>query len=711
MQTINGTFEWQPLSEAPTTIKEYNEIAVVYPQNLSALFNSLASQERVFLYYLFRASLPGNRILANQLHRDALQICSIFETILENKDLLCAKSFDFDINKLINEVTTYLVYHWTNHSQYFLREHTDHKRTPERLGLKTITKNNILKILTLLGYKDAKQTVDKLEKSIFDHTVEPTLTVSGSIEESAVNFYSPDFTESYFKQLDPALQTQVNSYLFLKDEVPKALIYEMYGKYDKELTIAHYWLGKALRHAEKYPDQFDIHVVNSILYLLYFIETGAENSFKRHSIEWLKSNSRIDYCWGFIESYQDPKSYRGTFQAEVTIKSMDIQRLNALLPEIEAQLPFPDEFKRKNLHDLSAMPNASINTKVFAMGYLGPANITLAYALPNYAEIRAEYGTKQIIYEPEKSLGQLINPKLYQQLFYLNEQDEWLKQHDPDGKLRRDIFQLHVILHETLGHGSGCSSTHTFKEDETLIIEGTTYAIGDTIPVTSSNIQQFLAGYDQTIEELRAEIIALYSSINFFDTFANSGFFGKWPEKIAKKNIIEWCILDIGYFGLNRLLYQPDNAMQMSGDHARAFTTILNWITDHGGIGLVEEQKTINGKTHTVIGIKVLDIAHAKNAIKELAILVQAIKSTGDGLGAKQLIDTYGKPIRHPKHIKIIKSNQQAVIGNLKISASLFPHFEPVVDKDGSIVDINAAWPKDIVEQNKEWKRLALSRH
>ena len=57
----------------PESVSTVHEIALVYPQRLASLYQNLTPQERVFSYYLFRASLPGYRIAADQNHRPLAQ--------------------------------------------------------------------------------------------------------------------------------------------------------------------------------------------------------------------------------------------------------------------------------------------------------------------------------------------------------------------------------------------------------------------------------------------------------------------------------------------------------------------------------------------------------------------------------------------------------------------------------------------------------------
>ncbi len=718
---IESTVSRQPLGDTPETIECYKEIALVYNQRIAQLYNNLTPQGRVLSYFLFRASLPGNRIMADQLNRDAVEITEIFENILCNKDLLIKKVKtdkvlrNFDMQQFLTNATVYLVYLWTNHGQYFRGECSEEKRTPNKLELDFLTKENLITILKVLDYKDAEEVVERLTSSLFNAEIESTLTVPNSIDKSSVNFYSKDFTDDDFQKLDAVSQQSINAYAYIDcsngNREPKIQRYKIEGKYDRELSVSYYWLNKAYEYALRHSDQFDNHFTQSLAYLCDYIRTGDEKIFKKHSREWLKTNNRIDYVWGFIETYDDPKAYRGTFEADVTIKSIDINKLNAILPQLEDRLPFPATFKRENLYDgTSALPNASINTKLFGAGELGPLNTTAAYCLPNYKEIRSQYGSKQIIYHLGKGIGELSNPDLHHRLFNCNERFGWFREFDPDFQIDRDIWTLQVILHETLGHGSGRLDMHTFKEGDELTIEGKTYKIGDSIPVTSSNIQQFLAGYDHTIEELRAEIIALLSSIISYDELAESGLLGMWPDKIEKPKMLTLLIEHMARIGLRRFLLQQENAQVITGDHARANVTILYYLIDHGDLELIKEQVTVDDKNYAVLDVGIHDLQKTIEAIKDLAIQVQTIASTGDGVAAKHLIDTYGKPIRNPGYIKIMHTNRKAVVGDIKLSGTIYPDLEPIIDEAAKeIVDINATWPSNIIDQYMKYRELMLS--
>lgn len=699
------------LSPAPATIERYHEIATRYNDTLPDLYNSLSNQERVFMYYLFRAGLPGNRIAADQLHRHANDIIELCEHLyLHKDDKRIAQSGDFTL--FFEQLKTYLVYVWANHGQYFVKEHANEKRTPARLGLTELTFEHFHAVCTALDEQKLSTKLHELESSLFDQMHEHTLCIPNSIEHSAVNIYSHEFLEADYLALSPEDRAHLNAYYCITHlegkRVPTVHRYKIGDKYSDELTVSHFWLSKAREYALEHPEIFDHYIPESLTHLLEHIKTGCEDAFKRHCIAWTKTNSRLDYCFGFIEQYCDPKEFRGMFQAEVTIKSIDMQTLNSILPSIEAQLPFPKEWMRTNLHDLAAIPNASINSIAVGSGELGPLSIVAAYCLPNYTDIRAEHGSKQIIYHTSKGLGSALNPELYQQLTFLTPEAQWRAQHDPEGTLSGDIWNVHCILHETLGHGSGRLDKHTFRAGDPMTIEGITYKIGDTLQVNNSNINEFFQGAGSALEELRAEILALYTSIFAYDTLAPVGLYKNWPQRIGKEALIEILILDMANTALNRLKNLSDGATNILGAHAQANTTIAHWLCDHGGLSLEAEQKTINGTTYTVLGYVIEDLAKTLELITELAIEVQRIHSTADGQALQKMLDTYGRSVRVPAHVSFLKQNQKAVIGDLKATAYIFPHFEPIFDAHGVIIDIHASWPADIVEQCLVYKELSM---
>ncbi len=709
------------LDQAPEYYDTFKEIAVTYNEKLPAAFNILTLEERVFIYYLYRASLPGNRICTDQMHKNGLAVQHIFQTLFEQEAALLtrAKQKDpvlgkFNMPKFAQEVRTYLVYLWSNHGQYFQREHADEKRTPQKLGLCSLTKENIAMVLSLIGQEALITDLEAYESVIFDHAYQATGTVPNSIEKSARNFYAPGFTEEDYIATPLNLRSGLNMYLTKKIAADGAVNlvgvpYAVGAKYGPELEVSVYWMQKAFEHAQRYPAVFDAHLVKSLEYLISFLQTGDEELFKKHSIEWLQTKSRVDYCFGFIETYDDPKNQRGSFQAEATVRTVTLDDLSAILPSIEKQLPVDAAFKRDLSGKDLSLPNASINTKIFGAGHLGPMQVTAAYCLPNYEEIRAQFGSKQVIYPSGKGLGALINPYLSRRLFFSKANADWLDEHDHEQTFMHDLWDVHCILHETLGHGSGKLAEHCCTEEELSLRKDTAHTPGDVIQVTSDNLADLLLGYDATIEELRAEIIALYVSVNHLEELADHGMLTDLYHRVGHKTLQKWLMFHMLETGLMRLLQQPDSATEVTGDHARANATITNYVIEAGGARIIEELFEHEGNEYTVVALEITDMKKAMQATEKLLAEVQRIKSTGDGLAAKKLVDAYGIAIKNMPQFKQLRANNKLVVGDLKCKVEIYPHLEPVLSDSGDIIDVQATWPKNIFEQWKDFTSLALS--
>lgn len=706
------------LTDAPPAITRFGEIAVLYDQRVAEYFNELHPEERVFVYYLWRAGLPGYRITADQLHRCAQPLQELFELIVDNEKILLAHkglNAQFALRDFLEQARTYLVYLWTNHSQYFLLEHEHEKRTPHKLGLELLTKENIAKVLEVLGKNADDFLSDDLVKALFDDEYHATLTVPGNINKSAVNTYGPGFCERDYAALSVKQRSGVNAYFChqVDEHGKKKPVVQQYAigqRCSQEMDVIQAWLTKARDHAKKYPTLFDEHVVESLTWLITFIQTGDEDFFKKYSVAWLKTKSRIDFNFGFVETYRDPKNKVGLFQAEATIKTVDMSACNQALFIIEQTLPIPATYSRftKDEYTRPTLPNASMNAKCFAIGDLGPLEMTAAYCLPNYEDIRAQHGSKQIMYPATKGIGALLNPDVHRQLFHRKQRAEWLAKHDPDSKIVREMWDVQCLLHETVGHGSGKLGAHTFRTGDQLTVHGKKYHVGDSIPVTTDNLTDLLGGYESALEELRAEVIALYACVVDFDVLTKLGYFKRWTSVITKADLIDWLIEHMALAGLSRLIHQKNGATVVQGEHSRADYAILNYLLDRNAVEVVQETTSVGGQEVKVVDVKILDQRRAIDAIKALVCKVQTIKSTGDGQAAKELFTTYGTTIRHVQEMAILKTNKKMVNGNLKIKALLSPLYEPVCDNKGVVTDVQARWPNDIFDYFMQIRKLEL---
>ncbi len=680
--------------------EQFNEILVHYVPGITELYNGLTPAERVMAYYLFRASLPAESIYSDQLHRYSSSLLNIFRSICQNEhDITYALSDEF-----IKQARTYLVYLIANNGPYFKREHPSHKRTPLSLGLSALTSENLVKALKVAGLKEAEKAVAFVWEFLSDYSLDTICTVNGNIDACGINIYDEGFTQEHYAQL--AQKGGVNDYYVVMDGFPKVEQYKIGGRYSKELEVSAFWFKKALEHAYKYPEYFDIHFAKSLEHLLRYLASGNEDDFKEHSRSWLKTKSKITYTFGFIEAYDDPMERTGSMAGEVTITKIALDDLSRILPAIERAMPLASEYKRENT---DVLPNASINVQLFGAGGYGPLKSTLAYCLPNYADIRSKEGSRQIIYEEWPTVGKMLNPCLMRTLFATKDTVDWLNRYDPDYSLSKDISNILTILHETIGHASGRLGRHTFKDGDVLKIKGLTYKVGDTISVTPSNIDELLLGYGNTLEELRAEIIAVWVAVNHLKDLVKVGFLQKWYQEIGESQLKKCILEEMVSHGLSRMLGQAETATSIEGSHAQANSILMHWVVDAGGAAIITDNVFVDDGVYERVALEITDVEVTLKAITELMQTVQHITSTGDGSEAKKLIETLGKPIRNINHLRILKKNLKSIVGPIKAQVELYPLLKPVFDEDGQIVDVSASWPANIFEADLIVYRLATA--
>jgi len=737
--------------ESPYT-RRYQEIVVRHQPSISECYNKLEAAERIMSYYLYRAILPANRILANQHHRHAREIVDLFTQFYRYKDRIIPHLG----TEFIKQVETYLVYLASNHGHYFKRLNTKNKRTPPSLNLTLLTPATIKKALQLAPTTLNEESLDNIISALFIPEYEQTLMKPGTIDASATNFHDLLFNDLDFEVI-PAVNKKVHAYYDINDQGEPIVRYaHIGGHYSDELSVSTHWLEKAYVHAQSYPHLFDEHFSQSLEHLIAFFKTGDEDEFKKHFIHWINTDSVIDYSLGFIETLDDPMATTGSMQGEVTIKHQNqekLTQLNAVLPDIEEALPFPQAYKRTNT---SLSRTASINTQLYATGALGPLQITLAYNLPNYRDIKAEHGTKVILYPTEPSLEAHLNPNLWRQFYFSFEQIGWLEEHDPYNTLSTEITELLHCLHETIGHASGKLATHTFAENDKLNIGSISYEKGETIPVTDENLPLLITQYRSALEELRAEVIALYVATHHLDELSSCGFLKEWIDIHGTERIIQWILHTMTYRGLKRLARQapvyleknsdpfplqmldpdlhPHPTQQASlaietvdhnelaymeeaqcnsikGVYAQANAVITNFLIKKGAATLRRENITIDGKTHPVATITIIDSQKGLRATKELMQQVQCITSTGDGQQAEALFNQYGRTLGTPDITAIMQQNKKTLIGKAQVFANIYPALTPIIDlKKNEIIEVEARWPKDIFQQILDEEQRTLSK-
>ena len=656
---------------ASNNSKIYNEIYIKDESPVIApLVQSLTQEERTFIYYMTRALKPFNRIYRDQSHRSNNIVIHLFEHLYQQ----CLDP------KIKVELETYLVYLWTNHGIYYHRDHS--KKCVTKVT--SLTKDQLRTLIQESKFNDDcichPDFIENLLALICDPEVDATFVVDSSIEKSCNNYYGKGFTEEDYKTFPAEVTSRINAYFYKDNGVPCVIYHGINGKYSDELKESVSWLQKALEHAKQHPC-FDSHTVRSLQLLIEYFETGDEEKFREHCIEWLQCTSRVGYTLGFVENYEDPKGIRGHAGGDITVRTVDMEKIQPILLQIEDSLPVDPEFKRTNKNNTKM--NVSIARLVYGTGDYGPTVQTAAYCLPNYEDIREKYGSRQIIYKTPESIDRLLNPELSREMVSYQRR-KFNTKYDPKEELFDDLWNVQVLLHETLGHASGKLYQHTFVADDlTFTIGGKTYQVGDTIGVTASNLAEFISMDQSSLEELRAEINALYISLHEMDILNQYGLFKDWVTKLGKDRLRKQIICEMCMHMFRRYSTQPKDMTTIKGAHARANVTISNFLLESGAIKIIDDARTdiVDGETLHFVDVQVVDSYLAFQKIKELVRLIQRIKSTGDGIGCKRLFEKY---TQYPVTIEDAKkyrqyrvTNREKLIGKITSTAIIYPEYQP----------------------------------
>ncbi len=619
-------------------------------------FEKLPVQKKIFAYYLYRAAIAGDSIMYKQSHRDALEIKKLLEAVILHSEGLN--------EKLASAIHGYLKFVWVHHGQYHHYNHT--KIVPNDFNMNDLRKavhvalNNGASIETHPG-ETVDKKLDRLDRSIFDPDYEPLQTNQSADEDivatSAVNFWDPDVTSEDLASLPPEWRYKLNVRFAKKDG---KIIPEVYGigeLYGRELETVSHFLKLALPYAESREQKASIET------LLAYYQTGDEELFRKHCIHWLKSNTEVDFLNGFIEQYLDPRGIIGSFEANVSFVSESklLNRLAESALYFEERMPWPEAYKRKKIQK----PVANVVNVLVETGDSGPVS-PAAYNLPNYNDIRKDYGSKNVILlNIENTRSRTILEQSVKEFFLPEYRENVMKYGNTTAR------PLEVYMHEIIGHGSGRPDPN-IKEDPRTVL-GRAYS---------------------ALEECRADLVALYHASD--SMLIESGAFTEEEQS----DVIETMYISYLQGWLSR--YDRVDGIEVREAHNIGSQLILMYMVENGGdpekdfgVDIIELDKDYY--------IKIRDMEKLREGFGELLNILQVIKSTGDKKAAADLLDRYGSKV-NPEWKSNIATRKEKL--NLpKMKAFVFPHLKPVIKK-GKITDVEIYNDEDLTAQMLRFSRL-----
>lgn len=605
-------------------------------------FEALTLRQKLYIYYLAKATLCGRDITTDQFGRYNLRIRKVLEAIYER--------YEGDrTNEEYKALETYLKRVWFSNGIH-------HHYGCEKF-VPAFTEEYFRQVVDCCGCED--ENIDELCKVIFDPTVLPKRVNQKAgddlVQTSACNYYdgvtqqeAERFYDDMRDENDPMpISYGLNSTLRkTADGTLKEDVWHEGGLYGEAIKHITYWLEKASEVAE---NELQTKIIGM---LVDYYRTGDLSKFDAYSIEWLKEHEgRIDFINGFIEVYGDPLGMKASWEGIVTYKdlvaTLRTQTISKNAQWFEDHSPVDPRFLKSQVVGVTA--NVVCSAMLGGDEYPSTA---IGINLPNADWIRAQYGSKSI------TIGNLTHA--YNQAAKGN---GFLQEFVADEATRAMIEKygdvcddLHTDLHECLGHGSG------------QLLAGVS--------------ADALGSYGSTIEEARADLFGLY-----YIADAKLVELGLVPDAEAYKSQYYTYMMNGLLTQLTRI--QPGNEIEEA--HMRNRALIARWTLEHypSAVRLVKYDE----KTY----VEVSDYELLREAFAKLLAEIQRIKSEGDFEAAKLLVEHYAIYVEPKLHEELLARYKSLGIAPYK--GFLNPKMEIVSDSEGNVIDVRLDYTEAYDEQ------------
>ena len=612
-------------------------------------WENLDLKKQELVYYLTQAGLAGRDIIWAQNYRHNLSIRKALENVYTN--------YDGDKNSEDwKAFETYLKRLWFSNGIH--HHYSNDKMKPdfdkaylEEILSATNTELSGEPLEVIFNDKDAKKANLK--------------EADGLVKGSATNFYGEDVTASdvesfYAKKQSPnpkkPLSYGLNSKLVKENGQLKEEVYKADGLYGDAISEIIKWLEKAKGVAENEQQ------AKALGLLIEYYKTGNLKTWDDYNVAWVEATEGdIDYINGFIEVYNDPMGYRGSYESIIQIKDFDMsQKMQVLENNVqwfEDNAPIMDEHKKEKVVGVTYKT-------VIVAGESGDASPStpIGVNLPNANWIRQQHGSKSV------SLGNII--EAYSKAGGTEKLEEF--SHDDEEielskKYSEQADKLHTALHEVVGHASGKINPGVGQTKETL------------------------KSYASTMEEGRADLVGLYylmdpkmEELGLTDDYKKLG-------KAAYNDYIR--------NGMLTQLVRINQGDDIEEAHMRNRMWVSSWVIEKGKEENVIEKVQKDGKTY----YDIKDYEKLHDLFGELLRETQRIKSEGDYEAAKNLVENYGVKVDQEIHKEVLKRNEQ--FNAAPYSGFVNPVLVTETDDDGKIKAIKVTHPKSFEEQMLDYAK------
>jgi dipeptidyl-peptidase III len=626
-------------------------------------FEELPLKTKTLLFYLYKAALSGRDITWDQNYKYNLTIRHTLEAIIS----------DYSGDKSTAEYAKFVEYSkrvWFAsgiHHHYMSGKFTpefsaasfaDYVKNVADKGKLPLTKEqNVEQLITLL-------TPIMFDASVAKKMVDQSANID-NVQASAVNFYEgvseQEVRDFYNNKTNVDAKHPVswglNSKLVKKDGKLVEQVWKVGGMYDKAISEIVTWLDKAVTVAENEQQ------AKALSLLANYYRTGELKDFDDYSIEWVKDiNSDVDVVNGFIEVYDDPLAYRGSFESVVSVKDHQATKVIAKIAEqaqwFEDNSPLIEAHKKKAVKGITG----KAITVVVESGDASPST-PIGINLPNSNWIRAEHGSKSV------SLTNIVDAYDNVRGGSISEfawDEAEIKRSKKYGPL---ASHLHTDMHEVIGHASG--------------------RINDGVGTPKETLKQ----YSSALEEGRADLVALYYLMDqkLIDL-------GVMPNFEVGKASYDSYIRNGMMLQLRRL----KAGEEIEEAHMRNRQLIAHWVFEKGAKDNVVEKRIRDGKTYFVVN----DYLKLRTLFGELLRELQRIKSEGDFKAGQALIENYAVKVDEELHQEVLTRFEKLHLA--PYSGFINPKLTAVYENDksdGKIIDVKISYPDNFQQQMLEYGR------
>jgi dipeptidyl-peptidase III len=628
-------------------LERVDNVAVV--QLYADGFDLLPLREKLLIWHLYEAALAGRDIYYDQRHPLNLEMRDTLEAILRHAE---------DVPPEVREeLTRYTKLFWINTGPYnFLTARKILMRlTPAQLTAAAHAAQSRGAEFPTAPGETLDQLLARLGPMFFDPAVDPAVTdkkppvgrdiITGSANNLYHNVTLHDlegFRERY----------ELNSRVVKRDGAITEEVYRVGGRYDEQISRIVLHLEAALPYATE-------RMARALRALIAFYRTGTVEDRRAYDIAWVEDqDSPVDTINGFIEVYMDPRGRKGAWEAIVFYTNREkTEQVRAIADHaqwFEDHMPWDPKYRKPKVTGVTVR---AIDV-VVESGEAGPLT-AIGINLPNDQEVRERYGSKSV------SLSNVLHAYDRSTPASMRTEFCW----SPEEAARAERWatfanELATNLHEVIGHGSGLTAER---------LNGAPH--------------QFLREHYSSIEETRADLVALY-----FIADPKMAEIGLVPPESLQDVI--WAEYEAYARTALVQLRRVREGTSIHEDHMRNRQAIVHWLLEN--TQAIERHVRDHKTYYTVV-----DPIAFRGGVKQLLAEVQRIKSEGDYDAAGAFLERYGIHFDPALRDEIVARTD--ALNLPAYSALVQPKLVPVRDDSGNVIDVQISYPCDLATQMFEY--------